>query len=43
MASSKKKNPNVREQRQIRIRQIIFSLIALMIILTMVIGLFVNY
>jgi uncharacterized membrane protein len=43
MASSKKKNPNIREQRRIRVQQVIFSLIALMIILAMVIGLFVNY
>jgi hypothetical protein len=43
MASSKKKNPNAREQRRIRVQQVIFSLVALMIILAMVIGLFVNY
>ena len=43
MASSKKKNTNVREQRRIRLQQVVFSLIALMIILAMVIGMFVNY
>ena len=38
MASNKKKNQNVREQRRIRIQQIIFAVIAIFIILAMVIG-----
>lgn len=39
MASNKKKNQSTRDQRRIRTQQIIFTIIAIMMILTMVIGL----
>jgi len=40
---SGKKNISKKESRRIRIQQIIFTTIALLIILVMVIGLFVKY
>lgn len=39
MASHKKKNQASRDQRRIRTQQIIFTVIAAMMILTMIIGL----
>lgn len=39
MASSKKKNLSNRDQRRIRTQQVIFTVIAILMILTMVIGL----
>jgi predicted nucleic acid-binding Zn ribbon protein len=41
--SDKKKHPSSREARRMRTQQIIFSIIAIMIILVMVIGLFARY
>jgi hypothetical protein len=41
-ASNKKKNPSSREQRRIHTQQLIFSIIAILMILAMVIGLVVN-
>jgi t-SNARE complex subunit (syntaxin) len=41
--ADKKKRPSSREARKMRIQQIIFTIIAIMIILVMVIGLFARY
>jgi predicted nucleic acid-binding Zn ribbon protein len=41
--ANKKKTPSNREQRRLRTQQIIFTIIALMIILVMVVGLFAKY
>jgi predicted nucleic acid-binding Zn ribbon protein len=41
--SNKKKQTSSREARKMRTQQIIFSIIAIMIILVMVIGLFAKY
>jgi len=41
--SNKKQNLSKREIRKLRTQQILFSLVALMIILVMVIGLFAKY
>jgi len=41
--AKKKKTLSQRQKRRLRIQQIIFALIALMIILVMVVGLFARY
>lgn len=43
MASNKKKAPNKRQLRNVRIQQIIFAAIGILIILSMVIGMIVNF
>jgi predicted nucleic acid-binding Zn ribbon protein len=41
--AKKKKQPTHREKRRLRTQQIIFTLIAIMIILVMVVGMFARY
>lgn len=40
---AKKKQPTQREKRRLRTQQIIFTIIAIMIILVMVVGMFARY
>jgi predicted nucleic acid-binding Zn ribbon protein len=41
--AKKKKQPTQRDKRRLRIQQIIFTVIAIMIILVMVVGMFARY
>ncbi len=41
--AKKKKQPTQRDKRRLRTQQIIFTIIAIMIILVMVVGMFARY